>query len=440
MKKSNVAICVALIALICVGWVTQIGNLSKTQSAYNDHLEQAEAYQEKSLYQKAIEAYESALAIRETEKVRDLWLDAYRGAYEDGVTTAKKYGSAILTACELYPDNDSYWERLLSFYLETGSYTSAYESYQKCLKAGAGSDALTELSNQIRYSYNQTKKVYMEFIRSPYGGFVVRDTFGWGVVNGAGEAVASCDYLFISPANSEGEMLYVTDKDARLTDEDGVVEAILTEQVTKAGSYGDGLIPVRAEDGTWQYLDCESGEYMEAVYDSASGYCDGIAAVRNGEQWVLIDTDGEEVSKTDFDDVKLHGNGDYVYKDIMIASSDGEYGIYDEKGELQESLDCVDADIYLGGYIAFQDEDGLWGYVDKDGDVVIKPAYQGARSFSNGLAAVSDGTAWGFINEDGDLVIAYQFLEADYFTSGGVCFVSMVSDQYYLIKLRFVED
>lgn len=82
-------------------------------------------------------------------------------------------------------------------------------------------------------------------------------------------------------------------------------------------------------------------------------------------------------------------------------------------------------------------QDGKWGFIDDEGEIVIKPVFQEAKSFSNGLAAVYDGEKWGFINKDGDLVIDYQFRDVDYFTEDGICFVSTYEDLYYMITLRF---
>ena len=75
--------------------------------------------------------------------------------------------------------------------------------------------------------------------------------------------------------------------------------------------------------------------------------------------------------------------------------------------------------------------------MDADGKTVIEPQFAEAKSFSDGLAAVSDGTHWGYIDHQGRLVIDYQFLEADYFTEDGVAFVRSLNDLYYMIKLRF---
>ena len=57
------------------------------------------------------------------------------------------------------------------------------------------------------------------------------------------------------------------------------------------------------------------------------------------------------------------------------------------------------------GYAAFQNEQGLWGYIDRAGSVVIDPAWALADPFIEGLARV--GTAdhhYGYIDMTGAVI------------------------------------
>jgi hypothetical protein len=51
------------------------------------------------------------------------------------------------------------------------------------------------------------------------------------------------------------------------------------------------------------------------------------------------------------------------------------------------------------------DEQGKYGYIDATGRVVIKPQFDGALPFTEGLAAVSIGKKWGFIDSSGKVVV-----------------------------------
>ena len=50
-----------------------------------------------------------------------------------------------------------------------------------------------------------------------------------------------------------------------------------------------------------------------------------------------------------------------------------------------------------------------YGFINKDGEIVINPQFDGAGNFSEGLSGVVIGDEFGFINKDGEIVINPQF-------------------------------
>jgi len=60
----------------------------------------------------------------------------------------------------------------------------------------------------------------------------------------------------------------------------------------------------------------------------------------------------------------------------------------------------------------------LTGFIDETGRIVIAPAFDAAKPFSEGLAAVKIDHKWGFIDEAGKLLIAPAWEEVGSFTSG----------------------
>ena len=83
------------------------------------------------------------------------------------------------------------------------------------------------------------------------------------------------------------------------------------------------------------------------------------------------------------------------------------------------ALSCANADTVRnptkkpGAGPLFQIRRGMWGFMDRTGRVVIKPAFLNERDFFHGLAAVEwpDGK-WGYINERGKFAIPARFDEA----------------------------
>ena len=52
---------------------------------------------------------------------------------------------------------------------------------------------------------------------------------------------------------------------------------------------------------------------------------------------------------------------------------------------------------------------GRYGYIDASGRIVVQPQFEGARDFSEGLAAVLLNGKWGFIGPSGKLVIVPEY-------------------------------
>jgi hypothetical protein len=61
---------------------------------------------------------------------------------------------------------------------------------------------------------------------------------------------------------------------------------------------------------------------------------------------------------------------------------------------------------------------GKWGYADPAGKMVIKPQFDMAYSFSEGLAPVHKGSGFGYVNQSGKLVTSPRFQGVGFFSEG----------------------
>ncbi len=61
---------------------------------------------------------------------------------------------------------------------------------------------------------------------------------------------------------------------------------------------------------------------------------------------------------------------------------------------------------------------GLWGYMDQEGKVVIKPQFEGAADFSEGLAPVKTNGLWGYLDQKLNIRIEPRFQEVRDFSEG----------------------
>ena len=64
------------------------------------------------------------------------------------------------------------------------------------------------------------------------------------------------------------------------------------------------------------------------------------------------------------------------------------------------------------------DERGKYGFIDGTGRVRIKPQFDGALPFTEGLAAVSLDKKWGFIDSNGKVVVPLSYYAVSHFSDG----------------------
>lgn len=103
--------------------------------------------------------------------------------------------------------------------------------------------------------------------------------------------------------------------------------------------------------------------------------------------------------------------------------------------EIYTEMTCL-----VEGLSVVRTKDGKWGYVNKQGKVVIQPQYQGADWFYGGLAKVRKDGKWGLINKTGKVVLPIQYTEVGNFMQGTLP-VTMVekSRKFGLINRSGVE-
>lgn len=171
-------------------------------------------------------------------------------------------------------------------------------------------------------------------------------------------------------------------------------------------------IGVFADNQTEQY---DGGDHAEAYKVRIRDYAGN--PVENAK--VTLSNDGE--------DIALFQDGTYSDGNIKVFKFDGKYHLLNSENDDLCQFDDIDV-LTDSGYFAVK-IDGKWGFVDKSGNVVIKPDYQEARSFSYGLGAVFNGKNWGFVNSDGELAIDYQFADVGYFDDSMNCMVAVYEEE-----------
>ena len=162
----------------------------------------------------------------------------------------------------------------------------------------------------------------------------------------------------------------------------------------------------------WGYINTQGKFAIKPVFDGAYDYqSNGLAIVVEKGKMGVIDGKGNLVIKTEYDYIK-----DYADNVAIASDSSGKNYVFDAKGKVRfETKDYIQD--YSEGLAAFLrkvgDSEYRYGYVDKGGKVVVKPAYTYAHSFKNGKAFVKTVKgSYAIIGKDGKLIknFSYSFI------------------------------
>ena len=422
MKKLIIIIC--LIAMMGYGWYSYaqvfVEDIQK-QNYASSLIAEADGYVEKGLYQRAIFDYTEAI---ETFNTEDNWkklINAYQKRYEEDTEVLPDYISGLESAVSSFPTNRDFVTKLYDFYMIDKDYLSAYNCLSYAEKNGLTDDKLKKDKLNARYIYSEASLNCDEYIGLVGNAYTAKIGDLWGAFSSNGSIEIDFEYEYLSRGGYSNARIYTTDKDSRLIDENGIVLAIFPFKIYEAGTYSQGAIAVKQND-KYVFYDW-LGTKMFGDYDEAGCFINDKAAVKTGDNWFLVNKSGETVSDK-FYDIKLAPTGAYISNGITVAKdSSQKYSMYDSDLNKIGNLECEDMDYAADAELIAFKNNGKWGYADKDGNVVIEPEYDNAKSFSNGLGAVCKDGKWGFINKQKEQAIDYIFDEADYFNADGSCIV-----------------
>lgn len=187
-------------------------------------------------------------------------------------------------------------------------------------------------------------------------------------------------------------------------------------QFKQAYSFREGMALIKSADGKYGYID-ESGKIVIAPqYKYASVFSEGMAAVTRPDQKIeFIDKTGKSVFTLDESIEKA----DPFNEGMARVEVNDKYGFINKQGKLVVSPQYDNADIFSEGLAPVETKVGdklKHGFIDKDGKVVISPQFDGADPFFDDRALIKIDTSYGYIDKQGRIVITPQYGEAFEFT------------------------
>jgi hypothetical protein len=211
------------------------------------------------------------------------------------------------------------------------------------------------------------------------------------------------------------------------------------------GKVDDVTLKPAQQGGKWGYVDAAGTFVITPQFDSVDPFSEGVAAVELNKRFGYIGTDGHFVIQPKYFRAEPFKEGFawVMTRKPWTPFGTGEYGFVARLGQgtfIDHSGREVRRPFPIAGISNFSEGlaavrpgkvsegySGKVGYLNVEGKWSIKPQFDEARDFSEGLAAVNRGAKghmggkWGYIGKDGAVAIPFQYDFASQFRDGQAC-------------------
>ena len=208
-------------------------------------------------------------------------------------------------------------------------------------------------------------------------------------------------------------------------------------------TFHDGLLPVYDISRGYGFIDVNGDEIVECKYNEIHAFESGRAKVRYDVDFGYINTKGCIYVKNGLEEIEIPSKYDWAYdfdNGVAIVQKDQQFGCVDIY--LNEIIPCVfpnkiDLEKALAKIKLINDntkdyckkikkiesplcfkKEKLYGYKDSEGNILCPPVLIKAGKFAEGMAYVCIGGKYGFINEKMELIIKPRFDWANDFSEG----------------------
>ncbi len=150
-------------------------------------------------------------------------------------------------------------------------------------------------------------------------------------------------------------------------------------------------------------------------YDSYIPAEYGYVRVKNGAYTGVLNSDGKEAVQAYQDTVYLASADTF----FLYKRNNGLVGYSDRYCNTTMTLNTKFEQVLSlqNGYSKFK-KDGLYGFIDTQGNVQIAPKYTACGEFNNGMAAVFLRGKWGFVDKQENLTVQPYYKEVKPFRNG----------------------
>lgn len=468
---------ILIISMIIAGWKYMFINSQEKTDSYERGYMLAQDYEKRGYYKDAINEYKKLSQIKASSEIkRAIVMDYY--AMEDW-NNFETEAKGFLTS----KDDVEIYSKLISLYMQAERLSEAKDYIEKAENLFPGNQEILSFYQELKGVYSITYLDYKDISENMDGFSVATKALTRTGTEAGGvekESVTSRSDNEIPVSlllNENGSVqlpgmnfnqiydILGEDEERRFSSEDknsaiirftginasektvaldidGQIRAMSTYDLSYSGVFHEGKALVM-KDGKWGYLSTQDssdswiGECLnnedsserilsKLKYEDATVFMNGVAAVKKGGKWALIDKNEECITDYIFDDVTMDIAKCCSRGKAIFARKSGEknYSMYSLTGEeiINSKYDMAKGFLCTDGLAAVCCG-GKWGLIDSEGNAVINCEYEETGSSASEYIPFKKHGKWGYMDIDGNVMIEPQFDEVRSVSSNGIGYI-----------------
>ncbi len=430
--KTRILVVLALVIVGVAFGISIISSKQEVENTYRNYIVTAREYAFKDVPYTAIENYDKAFEIRADDEALYMeYLEQCKKIGEDF------YADALQGYAQLFPLSSNAYEQQCLYYYANEEYSKAIEKALAAREAGIATEAVKEIYYQCAYRYRYIRTALDEAYSYVGDTAIIKEGDSYGYLSDTGIYTLAPGYDAVSAFVGDGAMVY-EDSQWYMINKSGYVIGRPSAEADGFSLLNNGKIRVQ-KGQKFGYADAKLNVPTEFPYDKASNFKLGVAAVCKDGKWALINSEEQNITDYIYDDVLLDENDTCYNGGVVFAKKDGKYYMYDGTGN-QIGTNGFDAAYpFAGNYPAAVKIGEKWGFVDAQGNMVIEPEYDAAKSFNIGLGAVCKDGVWGYISEDNIYRIPATFSDCRPFSGNGIAAVQESGSWSYIKLYAYIK-
>lgn len=422
--------------LVAVGVFVLINtnvNIAKTENQYQEYLSNARKSAEEGVPYVSCQNYSAALEINSSDE----------NVYREYIAQTKlldeyKYRDILEKYLVLFPNSSRAYEDVCTYYYDTKDYSGVISLCLEALDKELDTEKIKNFYLDCAYRYNYIRTSLDEAQSFLGDTALIKDSKGYGYIDVNGQYVIAPTYEQAMPFLGNVTAVCDSEKGWHFINKQGYMIKKLDKKVDLVSFENNEKILIKVNN-KYDYITKDLVIPSELEYDYATNFKNGVAAVKKGNKWALINPNKEQITDYMFEDILTDEYNTCIGNGIIFAKYNGKYYMMDKNGSKIGDNAFDNAYPFLDNDCAAVCVGGKWGFADNTAKMVIEPKYESAKSFCNGLAPVKEKGKWSYINTEGMNRVEGDFEDCLPFTGVGITAVKENEKWSYIKLLSYIE-